>query len=1193
MAEIIDRHNPSWALFPVNNDRTAWRKFGLPVVLVIPHMRDAAGTPNNEAAVLSIGIAVEGAPQNSLVAGHDHVGLRYPDREVYSQSISTQDLLIRLINQSIQDYFDAEGNDVAYEDAIEGNTFKFTTSSGITDTIAYLPDANYYDLSDILIETESLPQAHYNLIYSTSFYVRIVAKQDTAGAEELICININQTGVSTLRFGLNHPGEVISDFARHTPAVNLTNNTRSADSTIGFYRPFTDALQDIYDEQKFLRKLNWVNQVQYQAIPYLSQLLGWDVPYFPDSLDQLRRLILKRTRSLQNLKGSNRAIRELLNLFGFTVLISNLWYSKDGKRFIAPAEKLPPDYRGQEIVFTEKYQVDPILASYTTNGFGEITAPLLFRPQKVFGQEPFEAVQDSADMTITAYLVEVGSAADDVLKAIVESIESVPDTYGQSAQCTVSDIGVIEIGAINSAMSGLEVTGYSQLLMEDGVVTDQTLVGSQPPFRIINQSAPAGVTFNKNLNALKVTFSTYLNFSTDGTTLYAFVAYKRQEIEVPAELSNLRSNRFTIQILNREDEQPIRGDVLDFVIDFVHRIKAFHSILEVIKYHTDIDDTYLVTDMCLGGDISQRFDVALGRQQVPPAIIPNITGESCDTLTPEGQGYKDSDILYRRLLLGAIIEEYGAWRELSDRDIVQSALLRLATPPAQSSNECKYTHLGQDRVVGDRTSTTRTEYTPDPNANKHTGYQDLAPPTAHQTISNGQFDKHPGSSDKDTSVYSSVNVEYDSGQTAWCKTDGKTDYCFKGRVQDETLLQIKPAISDFHKPKQCGPSLGAGVYWAYPSLSVRIVAGVRRPVDRSRKSVYSGGSSDTGQLAHLNSIQSENLTVGTEPIPAKFDNFLGRLLRSYGQPQGETIHFTNRDGIDSFEQSRNLAIQRPSLDIEIPYLHFPGCRFAMLNKLIADFSHDTIRARPWDKSPCDGSNWLNAAINTRANGDTYLTYDDLPYEVLGNGLVSDIGLLGDHSFSAYASEQASVVHKIYSTSAASHPAIALSDVIDEPATGDSIITTDDPLFASAKLLGTNGYLDFIDGYPSSVGYFIHTGTDLGREGLYDDLFVALGIPGVEFGQTGGTASTRLLFKLGDGIRDTSSGFRLDCGCEVVEETSSDLLACASSKYLNQDGVYDWDGDHVWVYRNMTLEEEYGVETYLLDGTIPSLLEVIT
>ena len=97
----------------------------------------------------NVKITIEGAPDEALVAGPDHIGLRYPDRELSSVSIGTLDLIDRQINVNVLNFITPDGITTAFADVVEGDLFQYTASSGVTDTIPYLPDANYFDISDI------------------------------------------------------------------------------------------------------------------------------------------------------------------------------------------------------------------------------------------------------------------------------------------------------------------------------------------------------------------------------------------------------------------------------------------------------------------------------------------------------------------------------------------------------------------------------------------------------------------------------------------------------------------------------------------------------------------------------------------------------------------------------------------------------------------------------------------------------------------------------------------------------------------------------------------------------------------------------------------------------------------------------------------------------------------------------------
>ena len=52
MATQTNPHIPSFVLLPANNNRTAYRPFGLPMVLMETDRRDAAGNPINNSGVI-------------------------------------------------------------------------------------------------------------------------------------------------------------------------------------------------------------------------------------------------------------------------------------------------------------------------------------------------------------------------------------------------------------------------------------------------------------------------------------------------------------------------------------------------------------------------------------------------------------------------------------------------------------------------------------------------------------------------------------------------------------------------------------------------------------------------------------------------------------------------------------------------------------------------------------------------------------------------------------------------------------------------------------------------------------------------------------------------------------------------------------------------------------------------------------
>jgi len=73
-------HNPFFVLYPVNNNRTAWKPTSAPFILVVPHRRDVAENPIPNSQIFNVRIYIENVPQEAKVAGHDHIGIRFPDK---------------------------------------------------------------------------------------------------------------------------------------------------------------------------------------------------------------------------------------------------------------------------------------------------------------------------------------------------------------------------------------------------------------------------------------------------------------------------------------------------------------------------------------------------------------------------------------------------------------------------------------------------------------------------------------------------------------------------------------------------------------------------------------------------------------------------------------------------------------------------------------------------------------------------------------------------------------------------------------------------------------------------------------------------------------------------------------------------------------------------------------------------------
>lgn len=1046
----------------------------------------------------AVRIVVEDVPHKALVAGQIPIGLMSPDHEIFAKNISLKELIDRLVHPDLLSFYRVVGinsngtqilSPIDYTEAVGGDLMEYECASGVSGYITYYPTANYYDLSDIKIETEQLPADWYNISYQAEYYARV---ESTSTPGQLNCIDPTRTAVSTYRFRMNHPGQVMEETVKLTPAVYMTDSKKSLDTTVEFYRPFTDALQDVFDEQSLLGSVNWVDYITPQFVPYLAYLLGLDLPYYPQSLYKLRKTMLRNVVRLQQLKGSRNAILDLFELFGYIVYINKLYWSVDGKRLIRPGEKLPPAYSSQEIQINEKCHMEPVLVAYNTNGFGQLTIPLLYRPAYTEEVQGIVNVVQGGSLTLNSYLIrkntlgsgtvsiaktteiigidtsfltdfEVGdtiTVTGETVRTIIEIIDDTHMSVSKNFDNITSDVSYTyvsktykELEEISSNASsycsipsistdGLE--NWSQVTIDKGDTIGNsekdTSTSDQPTFIY------SGVILDRKSNLLNLTFNGSMQFDNkygqqginnpdNELLLYSFAIYNREEIVVPDEIKDLYSNRFDIQLLTQNGEQ-INGSVLEFLIDYLFKIKAFHSLLNTIIYHASLHDTYQVTSFCVGGDLEQRYDIDAGKLQVPPAIIPSMPSSGCQ-VDPSSLGYKVEDIALRKKILEDLPEEFQGWvntsqylktnatvdssGEYAPRIIGQLDDERL--PPTEANTPgCWFTYRGQDRLVqGDTVENVENVYDPTPITNtQSTDSQSTSDISPIDNIKEGIF--YPtgadASTNNDSTQYSQFVREYSTPPQTFCELDGISDYCYKGRVEDEVLHTMIMMNDEQYKSSLSRLSFGIGMYYAYPSTQ-----------------------NDSIMQPMLQQPYDQNM-------PSKNNNFLGRLLRAYDTPENESIYYNNRQFLVNDTQNL-LAIQRPNLGIQMPLMHFPGTRFASLNKLESNFVHEEWLAKPWDdkystscgrySQSCYKPTFLNAKLEVNTSGDEYLTFDSAPFSIDSNGLHPDIPTFGSHHDPDSSFTYNDVVHAIYSSQTASHQAITLDNMYEPTRTMSTTI----------------------------------------------------------------------------------------------------------------------------------------------------------
>ena len=1085
----ISTHSPSFVLFPVNNNCTYWHKFGLPIILIKPN------TGVNNDSIINVSIKIENADDvDCAVCGIEHSDLQCPKSTTHLVSISNLELSSYAIDTSGCDF-------------IDNDHFEYTTNSGIRGTLEYLSDAEYYDLSNISINTIDLEDGKYVFSYMCSYYKRILS--DNGG---LICIDGDVVVTSAYKFIINHPGELIGEFVRLTPNPYLNNEQLDNNDTVKFYRPFVNILQDIYDESSLIEHVNWLDKIEPEFVPYLVYTIGLDIPFYPKSFDNLRKSILGNIVKLWNLKGSKKVLIDLFKIFGYNIRIHNLKY--DGEKFIRP-------------LATEGVQVEPLLCDYNDDGFGNISIPLLHRPSKIVD----DTIVDDGTFVVDTFLVEKGSEIHDKLSELCESRSS-----------------------MLPVITGNGLVGFSQVSVHDGTSTINAGVGDIPVF-------DNGVIFNQDNNYVKLIFSNGIQFTSDNLTLYSFITYKKC-IEFYTS-GSIDSNRFDVKILPNQTNEQVEPDVLNFLMNFLYKVKSFHSLLNVISYNAITSDVYNVTDFSVGGIVIDDTDVDLGNLQVPPAIMPEY-GECKSEF-----GYKEKDLLFRRDILRLLIEEFEAWQAFDNRDNSHTSdTLRLQAHTSSDRDSCKFNWLGQDKIIEKGDDVSRYETIPNANANNSINNNFRLCPV--DSADNELLDDNSNlSTDSDTRYFGNFCNNYTEYGDNVCDKNTILNHKFRGRVDDNLLYLNSIKLNESFKSQLCNIKTGYGVYFLLP--------------------------------ANRNNVD---------------DGLLGRLLCKYYSDDTQQLHYNNRRYPGNILHNESIALDRPNLGIEVKSMHFPGCRFISMNKLESDFISTTWKAKPWD----DLYNGCNALdLNARLiNHDSELIFDDKPYKVVGNGLIPDIISFGNHDIgSSVDFVETDVIHAIFTSASTGHPAIS-DEGLQSPLETDidedwgsiedfDTISTDTPIFKSASMC-TASHLDFCDGYPCSCGIKQYT-CNIDRGGLYNSLFSAMGIllhPGV---------SCDMLFFLISGIYSAVDTFRLDCdgfdtSCDSNAVNWYDFTVTQWNHMSRQDWYAfvlnanlnytlnidanndDFDIDSVDVINSFIGDETIGVNSYVLDGCIPSLFELI-
>lgn len=651
-------NNPYFKLFPLNNARTGYKPYAMPIIYIERNRLSPDGLAIGDSATQKIRYYIVNAPDQSKVAGPFNTNLRVPNFALYEVDLTEQQLLEKKIQVSNFQFYsksiDSSGNIVYtakdFSDVVDGDYFDYTLSyNNVTDKVEYYSDAYYYDLSDIEISVDNLPKPkRYYFVWEATFFNRISTSNGN-----MKCIGAEPGMVNSI-LEVNHPGEVHNLIVKSTPSLyfNYEGFKETTDPTIEFYRPFADLLQDIFDEQELLDGINRIDTIPVAFIPYLAYLIGWDLPNYPGVSDNLRRQILKRAVHLQKLKGSKRVINELFEMFGFTIDIVNLWADKNGDKLLGMNDGLSSELT---------VQVDQLVSNYDGSGYSVGNIPITFVPDK------------NVQVSIYAYQVKIGSEDYTKLINFSNNLSSNLEYYNDNiVRYDINNNIITEsINNLNHSFTKGLINSNNILINGDTYsLTGRNIISS------------TNVSYDKNKNIIFLNFDHEL--SVDGGKIFVFAIYQRTKIVIPSDIKNTRSSKFDVQILNKNDS-PVDYNLLIYLLSFIFKLKSFHSLLRKIKQDSNTYEVYNVTDFCLSVTDTLKPNTDLGDLQVPPAIIPTEDNNCVDTQ----RGFKQTDINLKNIVYNGLEEEFNSWKNQRTKDANGNII----------GDNCSLTPEGQDRVL--------------------------------------------------------------------------------------------------------------------------------------------------------------------------------------------------------------------------------------------------------------------------------------------------------------------------------------------------------------------------------------------------------------------------------------------------------------------------------------------------------------
>lgn len=1103
---------PFWTLLPYINNRTAWRPVSFPAILVVPFGANSNGQPLAQSSPLGVRISILDTIRRNRVSGPFEPNVFFPNRELFTISLNTAEIAARQLD--INDF------------EITGDTIKIINSDGLIGEIPYIPDTLYYDFSDVLISVENLDSGRYQLSYNATINGRIYDSNDF-----LVCIN-DETTDSVLRYvDFVHPGEVIDEMKKTTPSIWFSNKPLAEETLITLYKPLSDSLQNVYDEQSLVGRINFVNEAFPETVPYLGRMLGWEIPYFPRSLDPLRRSVLRTTTDFQKMRGTYKGIKELFDLFGFDILIRNLWFDTDDKTL------LEPQYGGANgIDLVDTIQFDILETDLRAPGF--YTNEIQLRKRPAVSSEFDNFIQIGSDVTIEAYAVEVDTPAH---QALLDYVEQFQNTNTASTQETNQ-------GFINDDLIAF-IQGQNFLatqiinLNSDGDLVSETQTGLR---RIIS-------TEQIEIDPIKPVTSLVLDghWPDPNVAIFAFASYRSQIISPSFQLEDRRSNFFDVRLSTTVDANTPTSIILDYALEFLYRIKAFHSLLRRIFITTEASEVYLVGDYCYGPGLSRLSTSDVGQQQVPPAIIPEGELDECTQQDARILGYKESDIAYRDQVTAGLIEEWTAYTGYDSRPYDPVQLSFIPQFPNNGRPLGVYNEYGQDAYVGSYTVTRAFQVeTPSVFVNQNNQIRPIQY-FGYSTGGNGAENRCTGFRHKDI-------LEYYIPYTPAPNLQVRRPICFKGRVNDELAINLHVPFDEPYVLGACRIKMGFGSYFTTPRQSTIVQDGAKDRCIGSRtpKPIISSCREISGEK-FADVWAGRQGRVGVDPI------------RVNGNTDS-VLHFWDRpEPLDASWDS--AAVRIANLGIQRTNMHFPGTRFISMGNYDGEFVSSVYDLRPWDQDVCFQT--LNPTIEIRTDGNEYLVFDRRAYSFVGNGIEADLPEMGSPTVSSVPDLE--VVQAIYSQFADDDcpglcpwdTNIAANDGVFEISDigGTAGVTIADALFRSVRECG-GALIDFADGYPCVVG----------PQALTPE------VGGPFLGPVPVLPAT-YLFLMNSGIRDGSRGVRLDCDCLAAP--------CGLTDPEPTCDVSDTP-DQLVAESRLVLPETVSICEFLMDGTIPSMIELI-